>query len=310
MAPSRRMRVDDYFGKTRSRIVVARSNLVRNSRGGLDSYQIGRLLDNALEHLFEVERVEKIWRRLFRRDDVVGIKVNCLSGKRMSTNLELVEAIVEGLRRAGLRNSQIVIWDRLNQDLEKAGYKITTSGWRVRCYGNDQVGYEGKLFVFKSIGSLFSRILTRKCTAIINVPVLKDHGITGVTLGLKNFFGGIHNPNKYHLNCGDPYIADLNTHPFIRDKVRITICDALTAQYEGGPPFMPQWCWNFNGILVGTDVVALDQVGWQIIEKKRAEMGLKALKDVGREPNYIVTAADRDHRLGTNDPQRIEVVRI
>jgi hypothetical protein len=29
-----------------------------------------------------------------------------------------------------------------------------------------------------------------------------------------------------------------------------------------------------------------------------------------REPKYIATAADAQHRLGTNDPQRIERVEV
>jgi hypothetical protein len=56
--------------------------------------------------------------------------------------------------------------------------------------------------------------------------------------------------------------------------------------------------------------VALDYMGWQIIEKKRAAMGMKSLKDLKREPTYIATAADSKHRLGTNDRNRLEVVEI
>jgi hypothetical protein len=73
---------------------------------------------------------------------------------------------------------------------------------------------------------------------------------------------------------------------------------------------MPAWTWPFNGVIVGEDPVALDYVGWQIIERVRAEKGMKALKDVGREPTYIATAADGEHRLGTNDPERIDLVEI
>jgi len=140
--------------------------------------------------------------------------------------------------------------------------------------------------------------------------VLKDHGIVGVTLALKNLFGAIHNPNKYHLNVGDPYVADVYMLPPIRQKVRLAICDATTAQFEGGPSYMPQWSWPFNGLLVARDPVALDYTGWRIIEQKRAEKGMRPLKAEGRAPAYIATAADSAHRLGTNDPGRIERVEV
>ncbi len=93
--------------------------------------------------------------------------------------------------------------------------------------GNDVLGYEtATLPVYGSAGSLLSKTLTQLCDAVINLPVLKDHGIVGVTMALKNMFGAIHNPNKYHPNAGDPYVADVNMLPAIRQKVRLTICDA------------------------------------------------------------------------------------
>jgi uncharacterized protein (DUF362 family) len=220
----------------------------------------------------------------------------------------LVEAICERLQQAGIPPKDIVIWDRLNADLESAGYRVASRKDRIRCIGNDTAGYGTELAVYGSAGSLLANTLARTCDTVINLPVLKDHGIVGVTLALKNLFGAIHNPNKYHVNSGDPYVADVNMFQPIRRKVRLTICDALTAQYEGGPSYMPQWSWPYNGLMVARDPVALDYTGWQILERKRAEKGMKPLRELHREPLYIATAADARHRLGTNDPNLIDVV--
>jgi hypothetical protein len=73
---------------------------------------------------------------------------------------------------------------------------------------------------------------------------------------------------------------------------------------------MPQWSWPFNGILVARDPVALDHTAWRIIEQKRAEKRMKPLEADKRRPGYIATAADANHRLGTNDPKRIERVEV
>jgi hypothetical protein len=62
--------------------------------------------------------------------------------------------------------------------------------------------------------------------------------------------------------------------------------------------------------MVSQDPVALDYTGWQIIERKRTEKRLKTLQADGRAPRYIETAADAQHRLGTNDPRRIAVLEI
>jgi uncharacterized protein (DUF362 family) len=137
---------------------------------------------------------------------------------------------------------------------------------------------------------------------------LKDHGIVGVTLSLKNFFGAIHNPNKYHLNNGDPYIADLFSYPAIKDKVVLNIVDGIVGQYEGGPPPMPQWQWNFAGILCGSDPVAVDRIGLDIIETARAKNGLMSLTEASRFPAYLKTAEKVG--LGNFDRARINLIEI
>ncbi|MDZ7265450.1 MAG: DUF362 domain-containing protein [candidate division KSB1 bacterium] len=293
-----------------STIVVAENHLVRDSKDKLIGNQVGRLLERAMENLLQVPKSELAWQKLFGARDVVGIKVNCLAGKGISTHFEIVEAIIEGLRSAGVMEKNIIIWDRSSHDLEKAGYRIQTDHNRVQCYGTERVGYTYRVYEFGEVGSCLSKILVEKCTAIINVPILKDHGIVGMTNALKNFFGAIHNPNKYHDQRGDPYIADVNMLSEIRSKVKLIISDALTAQCEGGPPFMPQWAWSQNSLLVGFDPVAIDALGWQIIEAKRQEKGLPTLKAAGREPSYIATAADEQHRLGCNDLSKTNIIRV
>jgi uncharacterized protein (DUF362 family) len=294
----------------KSKIVIARDPALRAAGGSPDSGRVLKMLDRAMQSFYGGDSPTAAWKKVVRPGEVIGLKVNCLSGRGAATNPVLVEAICERLEQAGIPQKDIVIWDRLNSDLESAGYRVASRKDRVRCIGNDTGGYDNELAVYGSAGSLLSNTLTRACDAVINLPVLKDHGIVGVTLALKNMFGAIHNPNKYHLNAGDPYVADVNMLPPVRRKVRLTICDALTAQYEGGPSYMPQWSWPYNGLMVARDPVALDYTGWQILEKKRAEKGMKPLRELHREPLYIATAADARHRLGTNDPKLIDVVEV
>ncbi len=292
-----------------SRVVLIQNCAVRKKGWHIDQKVVGEMLNTALENLFPGKSAAEVWRSLFSPGDVVAVKLNCLAGKGLSPHPELVDKIVQGLKSAGIPDNHILLFDRLDQDLKRAGFKIRKRPPGVLCAGNDSFGYSPDLLVFRSIGSLVSRVLTDYATAIVNVPVLKDHGIVGFSGGLKNFFGVIHNPNKYHLNVGDPYVPDLCAHPLIKNKLRLTIFDAINAQYEGGPPYIPQFAWHFNGLLVATDPVAADFVGWQIVEEKRHEMGLPSLKQVHRDPRYILTAADSDHRLGVADPSRIQVIR-
>lgn len=299
----------DFQNKEKSRIVIARDPLLQPEQNQIETDRLITLLDSGMQAFFDKDNALEAWTKIVRPGEVIGLKVNCLSG-RGGTHPELVDAICERLLAVGTKPEDIIIWDRLNEDLENGGFKIIYRGNKIKCFGNDVAGFSSDFEIFGSAASLVSKTMTQICDGVINLPVLKDHGIAGVTMSLKNMFGAIHNPNKYHLNVGDPYIADVYMLPSIRDNIRLTICDAINAQYEGGPSHMPHWAWPYNSLLIGTDPVALDHLGWQIIEEERLKNNLKPLKEVGREPTYIATAADGNHRLGTNDPDRMDVVKI
>ncbi len=294
----------------KSRVVIARDAMLRGVGTTVDSRRMLSLLDRAMQTLFDRDNPIETWKKLVRPGETVGLKVNTLGGRGLSTNLQLVEAICERLQEAGIKASDIVVWDRDSDEMEHVGFRVATGGNRVQCFGTDRVDYEPELVTHGSVGSRLSKILTQRCNVLINVPLLKDHDSAGVTMALKNIYGVIHNPNKYHPNGCNPYIADLNMLPEIRSKMRLTICDATTACFEGGPGYKPEYSWKNNALMVSQDPVALDYTGWQIIERKRAEKGLKTLEGDKRPPNYIATAADAQHRLGTNDPRRIAVVEV
>jgi uncharacterized protein (DUF362 family) len=142
-----------------------------------------------MQSYFNCDTPSEAWRKIIRPGETVGLKVNCLSGKGGSTSVSLTDAICERLQQAGVKQQNIIIWDRLNEDLESAGFRITSRSGRLRYMGNDVPGYESELSVYGSVGSLLSKTLTQLCDAVINLPVLKDHGIVGVTMALKNMFG-------------------------------------------------------------------------------------------------------------------------
>jgi uncharacterized protein (DUF362 family) len=296
----------------KSRVVVAHDALLRGPGpapgSSIDSRRMLSLLDRALQALFDRDHPIEAWKMLVRPGELVGLKVNALGGRGISTNLQLVEAICERLQETGIKAADIVVWDRDTDEMEHAGFHVAEGGNRVQCFGTDRVDYEQDLAMHGSVGSRLSKILTQRSNVLINVPVLKDHDGAGVTIALKNMFGVIHNPNKYHPNGCNPYVADLNMLPEIRTRMRLTICDATTAMFDGGPAYKPESSWKNNALMASQDPVALDYTGWQIIERKRAEMGLKTLEAEDRAPRYIATAADAQHRLGTNDPMRISVV--
>jgi uncharacterized protein (DUF362 family) len=299
-------KVQDLIGRT----VIVKDNDIPLLEADARSKRVKEMILEGVKELVRAPSTPAAWKSLFGPDDFVGIKLSCLAGRQLSPHPEVIEGIVAGLRLAGVKEENILIWERTNRELVGAGFTLNTSKKGVKCFGSDalELPYDATLEFAGSVGSCFSTILSTYCTALINVPVLKDHDLAGVTLAMKNLFGVIHNPNRYHDNNCDPYIAELSTHPYIKDKQRLVICDGLLAQCHGGPSYKQQWTWDFSGLIISQDAVAADAIGADIIEKKRKEMDLKPLKDEGRAPKYIATAAGLG--LGENQLNKIKLIKI
>jgi uncharacterized protein (DUF362 family) len=288
-------RADELIeGPSEPRVAVAREDAL--ARGKLEDHRelLRKLIDASLQKLTDAPDAAEAWGALFKRQDRVGIKVNTLG---LSTQPPVVDAIVQGLLRAGVKEQNIIIWDRLDVELDRAGFKLNRSGRGAQCRGTDAErvgkGYKRQIEVSGRIGSCFSVIAADEVDALISVPVLKDHNLAGVSLGMKNFYGAIHNPNKYHDDNCDPYIVDVISHRFIAPKWRLTVCDGTRAQYHNGPGSSPGYRWPFNGLIVSNDFVAADAVAAAFVEAERKKQGLPKLAQENRPTTHIVTAAAR-----------------
>jgi uncharacterized protein (DUF362 family) len=286
-------------------VVITKRPEVYSTSGELSSSVVKQMIDAGFTKLTGISDVNKAWLSIFKPEETIGIKVNAVGGRNICTHHEVAYAVANSLVSAGIKRYRIIIWDRLTEELRRGGYTINRDENALRCFGTDG-DYEREPETSGSIGSCFSSIVSRRCDALISIPVLKDHDLSGVSINLKNFYGVIHNPNKYHDNGCDPYIADLNAHPYIKDKLRLIICDGLTAQCNGGPGFKPQWAWKYSGLLFSRDPVAIDQVGCQAIDEQRRFKGLQTLAEAGRFPKHIQTAAKLN--LGIADPAKITTI--
>ena len=127
--------------------------------------------------------------------------------------------------RLGIPDRNVVIWDRTNRELKAAGYALNADGAGPRVFGTATAGegYDAEPFVHRTIASRISSILTGRVTASVSFAVLKDHGLAGVTAGMKNYFGAIHNPNKYHDDHCDPFVAELFDAPPVTREVQFNV---------------------------------------------------------------------------------------
>ena len=297
----------------KAKVVHVRAGAPQAGRADLSVETLRQMLELGLRTLAGCRDAPSAWSRYFGSRDTVGIKVNCLGGRNMCTRPALAAAAARSLQSAGIAAGRIVVWDRSSRELARCGFPLNRSeNGDFLCLGTDAegVGYEEELTVHRSIGSRFSKLLTRHCSAMVNMPVLKDHGLCGITAALKNTFGTLHNPNKYHEDHCDPFVADANDVPLVKRKTRLVICDATLVQYKGGPAYHPQWTKPLGSILLAEDPVALDSVGVRILNRLRAENGFPPIEPGGEVPAYLVTAADAEHRLGRYRTEEIELVEV
>ena len=275
---------------------------------GLDSGRVAELLGKTLAAAVGVGDGVSALRTIVSEKDVVGLKINCIAGPPLSTSRELIEALVTLLGKVGVTADRVIVFERSERDIQKGGFTVRTSGGPLFLGNNSpSVGFETEPTISGGVGSCLSRIVTQHITALINLGLVKDHALAGVAGGMKNLYGIIHNPNKYHDNNCDPFVADVLAFPVVQQKLRLTVLEGITAQCEGGPGYQPEFAWPLNSCLASTDVVALDRISWDVIEEQRRRKGLPTLTGAGRSPKWLSTAAAR--HLGVDDRQRIEVVR-
>lgn len=304
----------------KSKVVAIKSGGIMSS-GKPGAEIVQRMVEEGMFSLTGKKTVAEAWRTFFTPEDIVGIKINPIGGVKLSTRPEVVNAITRGLVAAGVKENNIIIWDRFSYHLITAGFPLNQGNSGVRCYGTEPTaGYDKKIY-YESLDddfslrqddgarSLFSTIVTQHVTAIINVPVMKDHGIAGVTLCLKNLaFGAINNTPRFHPSpyfC-DPASAEVCVHPALREKVRLHIVDALQACFDGGPASMKAWTmWNEERLFFGTDPVAIDRIGLEIIDKKRKENNYPS---VFQKSKHIATAGKKG--LGVYDRQYIDFIEL
>lgn len=293
-----------------SLVVFVRLKGILSSGSALDQARLRRGFEAGFRALSGLSRALDGVRSLFSASERIGVKINTIGGRSMATRREVSLALADTLSESKSDAHNIVIWDRTNRELEDSGYRLNLVGPGPRIMGTDSAGagYESEITDHLNIGSRFSTIQSRMTDASISLAVLKDHGTAGLTAGMKNYFGAIHNPNKYHdTNC-DPYVAELFDAPPIKSKHRLTILDALVVQCHRGPSFHARWAVPFEALIFSRDPVAADYVGWTVIDKLRAERGLPSLKDDGRAPSYLLTAEKMGLGVSRQDGIRIAEV--
>jgi uncharacterized protein (DUF362 family) len=195
-----------------------------------------------------------------------------------NTHPEVVKAIVQQCLEAGAK--QVLVFDRTCDDerrtYAKSGIKAAVESIgdaRARCVFQDKGKFVPiKIDKAKSIHefTFYKDALANDCDCYINVPVAKHHGLTKLSLGLKNVMGVI-GGNRGEIHKGiHQRLADL--HLVVRPQ--LTIIDATRTLLRHGPQGGNlKDVKVLDTLIASADAVASDAYATTLFGMKPAELG-------------------------------------
>jgi uncharacterized protein (DUF362 family) len=214
-----------------------------------------------------------------------------------NTNPKLVARIVEQCLAAGAKEVAVFdhTCDRWKECYKNSGIERAVKDAGGKIVSGDSEGYYQKVAVpmGKRLTETKVHELLLEADVFINVPVLKHHSSSMVTIGMKNLMGVVWDRGYWHRNDLHQCIADFASYR----KPTLTVVDAFNVLKQNGPRGVSEGdVVQMKSLIVTTDPVAADAA---------------AAKLFGIEPGdvpHIQTAAEM--KLGRMDLNGLSINRI
>jgi len=214
-----------------------------------------------------------------------------------NTNPVLVKRIVQQCYEAGAKEVYVFDntcdeWKRCysNSGIEKA---VKDAGGKMVSGDSERYYQQVEVKQGKKLTSTKVHELILDSDVFINVPVLKHHSSTDLTIAMKNLMGNVWDRGYWHRNNLHQCIADFSSFR----KPDLNIVDAYYVMKKNGP----------RGVSKG-DVILMKS---QIISTDIVAADSAAAKLFGTEPediSYIKLAAEM--KLGQMDLSKLNINRI
>ena len=275
-----------------------------------------------------------------RRDFVRGTVGAAVAASLLGTPLEsqaapAIKSFVALVRNQGALNSsnqvnELVLGDMLTQVLHSVtGKADEASAWRALVKIDDIVGLvhtdhlnkthpelvEAVKRSLKLAGIPEKNIWTvqgspekvKQCSALISLPALKAHWLTGIGTVFKNYICFNGSPSSYH-DANNGKLGEIWNMPHVKGKTKLVLVDALRPLCDKGPQPDPRYMWPYRGLIASIDPVAVESVCLKIIMQKR--QALRGEPWPLSPPPMVVEMADKQYGLGTSKLEEIQINRI
>jgi len=244
---------------------------------------------------------------------VVLIRNERAVGEGDRVNAAIVQEMVDtALAQFTGEKDSAKAWTRFIKAEDTVGVKFTRCGW-MRVH-TEQAVIDAIVRRVEEAGVARERIFAQdgglpvaRCTALINVPSVKVHTLTGIAVSIKNYINFTPQPSRYH-GAESSKLGEVFFLPDVKGKTRLIIVDMLRPYFGPGPQINPLHRWNYGGILVATDPVAVDTVCLSICQVKRNLF--KGEEWPISPPADSIYGADKNYKLGTSDPTKIKLIKL
>jgi hypothetical protein len=285
------------------RVVSLRSPRCLDEAGVVvDADVVREMMDRGMRELTGEATTLDAWRRFFEPSDVVGVKVNAGGVPHVVSSPAIVAETCRQLMAVGIPASQIVVFERFQNQLDGIGYPAhlpegvevfaaEAGNRRTENRAYDPATYvEVDFFGEEDTRSNMMRLVSQRLTKIVNIPNMKDHGAVGATGCLKNVaYGCFSNVARSHSRGQTHTRTSVGTFASVeplRSRCVLQIMDGLHAVWHGGPfAKTTRYVFHPRRILFGTDPVAIDRLLLDVIDEKRKAEGAISIWD--RSPKHL-----------------------
>ena len=310
-------------------------------------FAVDSMVSEALQQLTDESSDTKAWEALFRhfnksrgfgdvgyqKPEKIAIKINMNQDRRgdwkpdvCNHSPHVIYSLVDQLvNKAGVPGSSITLFDATryigdpiynkirnssNTEFQKINFVVTPARAEN---GRLAANYDKNQPLHTKAGTVYLPECVTQAKYLINLALMRDHTLFGMTLCAKKHFGTTYFPNNrgwspsplhQYGSRKDPMgsyncLVNLNGHKHLDGKTFLYMIDALypARNQTGGvirfASFDNDW---FSSILMSQDMVAIDSVGLDFLRNEQA-VNPNVTDVTGNPNNYLHEAA-----LANNPP--------
>ncbi len=231
----------------------------------------GDMFDRAIEAIGGISKYVKTGQKVVVKPNIGW---DAPPERAANTNPDVVGRIVQRCKEAGacevfVFDNTCNKWDRCyrNSGIEEA---VKNAGGKM-IPGNTESFYkEVEIPNGKSLKKAKVHKMILESDVFINVPVMKHHSSTRISLAMKNLMGVVWDRKFYHSNDLNQCIADFCT--FI--KPHLNVIDGYNMMTKNGPRGVSVAdVTNLKAMIVSSDIVAADAAATKMFGLQPSEIG-------------------------------------